>query len=183
MTLLLLQIVACLASANRRIKIESLHEFGQLCHPEEDLAAFSPDAITGVVEETPEGKSHFVALVEIKSKCSEVILTREKELVGEFGEYEEINIEEDPEVFKKRVPRCVVLVPTSPWHGFGLFKPRLLRCCIAAEDNPCGLSSHWVLETRIVSFCDCKSGTATWIFNGLRRGLSSSGIQSRVPCS
>ena len=46
------------ASANCQIKIESLHEFGLLCHLEEDLAAFSPDAIAGIIEETPGGRSN-----------------------------------------------------------------------------------------------------------------------------
>ncbi len=49
------------ASANCQIKIESLHEFGLLCPPNKALAAFSPDAIAGVIEETLEGNSNYVA--------------------------------------------------------------------------------------------------------------------------
>lgn len=49
------------------LKIKRLHEFGLLCHPDENLAAYPPDAIAGVVEALPEGKSCFVALVEMKS--------------------------------------------------------------------------------------------------------------------
>lgn len=33
-----------------------------LCHPDEDLTAFSSDAIAGAIEETPEGNSNYVAL-------------------------------------------------------------------------------------------------------------------------
>ena len=52
-TLILQKSVAYLASANCRIKIESLHEFGLLlCHTDEDLAELSPDAIAGVIEKS-----------------------------------------------------------------------------------------------------------------------------------
>jgi hypothetical protein len=95
---------ACLASSNGRIKIEGLHEFGRLCHPNEDLAAFSPDAMAGVIEGTPEGNSNYVALVEMKSKCSEMTLSQEMELVGDFGEDQEINIEDGPQLFKASIP-------------------------------------------------------------------------------
>ena len=101
------------APANCRIKIESLHEFGLLCHPDEDLAAFSLDAMADVIEETLEGNSNYVALVEMKSKCSEVTLTHDMEVVGEFGEYQEINIDDNPQLFKGSIPdasyRCQLL--------------------------------------------------------------------------
>ena len=95
-------------------QIESPHEFGLvLCHPDEDLAASSPDAMAGVIEETPEGDSNCVALAEMKSKCSEVTLTQEMNFVGEFGEYQEINIEEDSQLLKASIPdalyRCQLL--------------------------------------------------------------------------
>lgn len=154
--------VARLASANCQIRIESLDEFGQLCHPLEDVAASSPDAIAGNDdEETPDGKSYFVALVEMKSKCSKVTLTREMELVDEFRKYQEINIEEDPEVFKASIPD--VSMSTPPWYGFGLFEPHILRSClIATEDNPRGSCSRRILDTRtVLCFGNCKSGSTT----------------------
>jgi hypothetical protein len=88
-------------------QIESLHEFGLLCHPDEDSAAFSPDAMACVIEETPEGDSNCVALAEMKSKCSEVTLTQEMNFVGEFGESQEINIEEDPQQLNASIPNAL----------------------------------------------------------------------------
>ena len=66
----------CLLPAGRRIEIETLHEFGLLCHRDEKLAAFSPDAIAGVVQESlTEGTTRrYAALVEMKSKCSQTTL-------------------------------------------------------------------------------------------------------------
>lgn len=55
-TFVLQKSVACIESANCRIKIESLHEFGLLCHPTKEM--ISPDAIAGVIEETPEVNSN-----------------------------------------------------------------------------------------------------------------------------
>jgi SAP domain len=105
--------VACLASVSRVMKIESIHEFGLLCHPYQDLAAFSPDAIAGVLEELPSGPTRYVALVEMKSKCTQATLTEEYKLIAEFGAYQEINADEDPELFKVSIPeasyRCQLL--------------------------------------------------------------------------
>ncbi len=94
--------LVCLASARRQIKIKTIHDFGLLCHPTKKLAAFSPDAIAGaLVEDLPSGPTRYVALVEMKSKCSLATLTQENKLIAEFGEYQEINAdEEDPELFK-----------------------------------------------------------------------------------
>jgi hypothetical protein len=56
--------VACLASACCQIKIESIHDYGMLCH-----AAFSADAITGaLVDKLPSGPTCNVTLVEMKPK-------------------------------------------------------------------------------------------------------------------
>jgi hypothetical protein len=40
----------------------------------------------------------------MKSKCSQATLTQENQLIAEFGEYQEINAEEDPEMFKRSIP-------------------------------------------------------------------------------
>ncbi len=40
----------------------------------------------------------------MKSKCSQATLTQENKLIAEFGEYQEINAEEDPELFKRSIP-------------------------------------------------------------------------------
>ena len=94
-----------MASARRQIKIESIHIFGLLCHPNEKLTAFSPDAIAGVLVEDllPSSPTSFVASVEMKSKCSQVTLTQENKLIAEFGEYQEINDKEDPELLKRSI--------------------------------------------------------------------------------
>ena len=104
----------CLAPAGHQIKIETIHDLGLLCHADEELAAFSPDAIAGVlVDGLPSGPTRYVALVEMKSKCSQATLTQEHKLIAEFGEYQEINAEEDPELFKRSIPdasyRCQLL--------------------------------------------------------------------------
>jgi len=104
----------CLAPAGRQIKIENVHDLGLLCHAHEKLAAFSPDAIAGVlVDGLPSGPTRYVALVEMKSKCSQATLTQEYNLIAEFGEYQEINADEDPELFKRSIPdasyRCQLL--------------------------------------------------------------------------
>ena len=57
-----------LAPNGHQIEIVSIHEFGLLCHNDEKLAAFSPDGIAGVVEESQSDPLHYVALVEMKSK-------------------------------------------------------------------------------------------------------------------
>jgi hypothetical protein len=75
------------------------------CHPGENLAAFSPEAVAGVVDELPEGPSRFVALVEMKSKCTAATLTREMSLIGVFREYQVKNVlDEDPKLFKAKLP-------------------------------------------------------------------------------
>lgn len=65
-----------------RVDIESLHEFGLICHKDDNNAAFPPDAIAGVKLESPLWWRRYVALVEMKSKCSEAILSAEMELAG-----------------------------------------------------------------------------------------------------
>ncbi len=44
--------VPCLIPAGRQIEIEIIYEFGLLCHRDEKLAAFSPDAIARVVDKS-----------------------------------------------------------------------------------------------------------------------------------
>jgi hypothetical protein len=93
--------VVCLAYASCQNKIEPIHEFGLLCHPNQKLAAFSPDAIARVlVDKLPSGPTSHVALVEMKSKCSQAILAQENTLFAEIGDYHEINAKEDLELFK-----------------------------------------------------------------------------------
>ena len=105
--------VSCLQPAGRRINIVLIHEFGLLCHHDEMLAAFSPDGIAGVVEDLEWASLRYPALVEMKSKCTEATLFAEKELVDEFGEYQEINVVENPDLFKASIPeasyRCQLL--------------------------------------------------------------------------
>jgi hypothetical protein len=48
------------------MKIESLHDFGLKHHTDKNLAAFSPDVITVVVEDSAVGKSRHVTMVEMK---------------------------------------------------------------------------------------------------------------------
>ena len=100
--------VSCLEpTAGRRIEIVSMHEFGLLCTKDEKLAAFSPDGIAGVVEESQSDRSRYVALVEMKSKCStEATLRAENELVAQFGEYQEIDAVKNPELFKASIPEA-----------------------------------------------------------------------------
>ena len=107
--------VPCLLPEGRRIVIETIHEFGLLCHRDEKLAAFSPDAIAAVVEESLSAGTtrRYVALVEMKSKCSQATLGRENQLIAEFGAYQEINADEYPQVFQASIPdlsyRCQLL--------------------------------------------------------------------------
>jgi hypothetical protein len=107
--------VPCLLPAGRQIEIETIHEFGLLCHRDEKLAAFSPDAIAGVVDKSTSAGTtrRYVALVEMKSKCSQATLGRENQLIAEFGAYQEINAEEDPQLFQASIPdssyRCQLL--------------------------------------------------------------------------
>jgi hypothetical protein len=107
--------VPCLLPAGRQIEIETIHEFGLHCHRDEKLAAFSPDAIAGVVDKSTSAGTtrRYVALVEMKSKCSQATLGRENQLIAEFGAYQEINAEEDPQLFQASIPdlsyRCQLL--------------------------------------------------------------------------
>ena len=78
--------MSCLQAAGRQITIVSIHEFGLLCHHGEMMAAFSPDGIAGVVENSNWASLRYAALVEMKSKCTEATLHAEKELVDEFIE-------------------------------------------------------------------------------------------------
>ena len=84
--------------------IESLHEFGLLCHKDDKNAAFSPDAIAGVKFESPVGSRRFVALVEMKSKCSHNTLSAEMEMMRQYGEFQVIDAEQDPMSFKLSIP-------------------------------------------------------------------------------
>ncbi len=98
----------------RRTVIESLHEFGLMCNADDTNAAFLPDAIAGIADFLPDGTStSAVALVEMKSKCSQATLAEEMELIALYGEYQEINAEEDPMSFKSSIPdtsyRCQLL--------------------------------------------------------------------------
>ncbi len=79
---------------------------------------FYPDTIAGVlVEDLSRGPTRYVALVEMKSRCSLATLTQQSKLIAEFGEYQEINAEEDPELFKRSIPdasyRCQLLYGTA----------------------------------------------------------------------
>jgi hypothetical protein len=69
------------------------------------LAAFSPDAIAGFLVEDlpPSSPTRYVALVEMMSKCSQATLTQENKVIAEFGEYQEINAKEGPELFKRSI--------------------------------------------------------------------------------
>ena len=70
------------------------------------MAAFSPDAIAGFLVEDlpPSSPTRYVALVEMMSKCSQATLTQENKVIAEFGEYQEINAKEGPELFKRIIP-------------------------------------------------------------------------------
>jgi hypothetical protein len=98
----------------RRTVIQSLHKFGLMCNADDTNAAFSPDAIAGIADFSPDGLStSAVALVEMKSKCSQATLAEEMELIALYREYQEINAEEDPMSFKSSIPdtsyRCQLL--------------------------------------------------------------------------
>jgi hypothetical protein len=98
----------------RRTVIESLHKFGLMCNADNTNAAFSPDAIAGIPNFSPDGTStSSVVLVEMKSKCSQATLAEEMELISLYGEYQKINAEEDPMSFKSSIPdtsyRCQLL--------------------------------------------------------------------------
>jgi hypothetical protein len=76
-----------------------------MCNADDTNAAFSPDGIAGIADTSPDGSlSSAVALVEMKSKCSQATLSEEMELVTLYGEYQEINAEEDPMSFKSSIP-------------------------------------------------------------------------------
>ena len=98
----------------RRTVIESLHKFGLLCNADDTNTAFSPDAVEGIPDFSPDGAStSAVVLVEMTSKCSQAALSEDMELVSLYGEYQEINAEEDPMSFKSSIPdtsyRCQLL--------------------------------------------------------------------------
>jgi hypothetical protein len=61
----------------------------------------------------PEGPLRFVALVEMKSKCTSTTLTQQMSLDGVFGECQEINVDKDPKLFKASISdasyRCQLL--------------------------------------------------------------------------
>jgi hypothetical protein len=174
-----------LASARRQIKIESIHIFGLLCHPNEKLTAFSPDAIAGVlVDKLPSGPTCYVALVEMKSKwCSQVTLAQENNLIAEFGEYQEIDAEEDPELFKQSIPdalyRYQLLHGTASGalnHAFFVVES------LATENNPCRSCSNWVPDMRTGPNCDYKFESATSKLDR-SENCASNNIQNTVPCS
>ena len=154
-----------------------------LCHPDEDLAAFSPDAIAGVIEEILEGDSNYVALVEMKSKCFYVTLTQDMELVGEFGEYQEIIIEEDPQLFKASIPdasyRCQLLLH----DGEALDSVNYAFYVVASlrKVNLCRACSRWVVDTGTEPFCNCNFGLAKSALDYRGGCASKDNIQSRVP--
>jgi hypothetical protein len=96
--------VSCLEPSGCRIKTASIHKFGPLCHQDEKLAAFSPEGKAGVVEESQSDPLlRYVALVEMKSKCTEAMLRAENELVAQFGEYQKINAVENLELFNASI--------------------------------------------------------------------------------
>jgi hypothetical protein len=90
----------------RRVDIESLHEFGLLCHKDDNNAAFLPDAIAGVTLQLPRERQQYVALVELKSKCSDATLSAEVELARLYGEYQEIEAEQNPLSFHMSIPEA-----------------------------------------------------------------------------
>jgi hypothetical protein len=68
-----------------------------MCNADDTNAAFSPDAKAGIADFLPDGTStSAVALEEMKLKCSQATLAEEMELIALYGEYQEINAEEDP---------------------------------------------------------------------------------------
>ena len=103
-------------SDERKTFIESLHEFGLLCNKDNiKNAAFSPDGIAWAVDVLADDteESRILALVEMKSKCSNATLLAEKELVTLYEDYLEIYVDMDPERFKALIPeatyRCQLL--------------------------------------------------------------------------
>ena len=97
----------------KHYSIKSAHEFELLYHKRDKNAAFSPDAIVGVHFESPLGCQDFVALVEMKSKCTNITLDAELELMRQYGEFQIIDVEENPMAFKLSIPdasyRCQLL--------------------------------------------------------------------------
>ena len=94
--------------------IESLHEFGLLCNKDDSNAAFYPGGIAWVVDVLADDtEESCIALVEMKSTCSNATLSAEKELVTLYGDYLEIDVDTNPERFKSFIPdaayRCQLL--------------------------------------------------------------------------
>jgi hypothetical protein len=57
-----------------------------MCNANNTNAAFLPDVIAGIADFLPDGKStSALALVEMKSKCSQAILAEEMELISLYG--------------------------------------------------------------------------------------------------
>ena len=129
------------------------------------------------------GCSNYVALVEMKSKCSEVTLTHDMEVVGEFGEYQEINIDDNPQLFKGSIPdasyRCQLL------HGIAsgsvnhaVYVVASLRKIICVVHDRVGLLIREQYLSAIANY-----GLATSALDYRGGCASKDNIQSRVQCS
>jgi SAP domain-containing protein len=83
--------------------IEHLREYGLLASKDDAHDDFSPDAI--VVAVSPR-IGRFVALVEVKSKCSACTEAAETELASRFGRYLTVSEVENPVLFKESIPEA-----------------------------------------------------------------------------
>jgi SAP domain len=86
-------------------------EYGLLCAKDTFYAAFSPDGIVVVKhdEELHQGNeafTNFLAMVEIKSKCTNVTVQKEKALAARYGAFRTVLAFADIEEFKQCVPEA-----------------------------------------------------------------------------
>jgi hypothetical protein len=149
-----------------KFEITEIKEYGLLCSKDSWFAAFSPDGIA--VTKHDNWVVDVLALLEIKSKCSNATVQKEMDLVTRYGVFRLVNASTNPLEFKQSVPdashRCQLLHGMACGdliHGFYVVASlsRIIRMVHVTINDE-------TIDSYHESLYDIYDKELTWVLNG-----------------
>ena len=158
--------VSSFVEKHSKYKIKEIKEYGLLCSKDSWFAAFSPDG--SAVTKHDNWGVDVLALLEIKSKCSNATIQKEMDLVKRYGIFKSINASTNPLEFKQSVPdashRCQLLYQMACGdliHGFYVVASlsRIIRMVHVTIDDE-------TIDCYHESLYDIYDKELSWVLNG-----------------
>ena len=146
-------------------EVADIKEYGLLCSKDYYYAAFSPD---GIIVADHDGWGNILALLEIKSKCTNATVEHEMMLVERYGRFKSVNATRNPLEFKQTVPdashRCQLIHGMACGdlpHGFYV---------VASLSRIIRMVHVWIDDNTIDDYRDSlqtiHARELSWVLNG-----------------